>query len=50
VTKSGTAGHFSNSAAIRLGTLAANGDSAHNPGRNYTADMQTVFNKLDRRV
>jgi autotransporter family porin len=47
VTKSGTAGHFSNSAALRLGTLAANGDSAHNPGRNYTADMQTVFNKLD---
>lgn len=47
VTKSATTGHFSNAAALRLGTLAANGDSINNPGRNYTSDMQTVFNKLD---
>jgi len=40
VTKSGTTGHFSNNAAIRLGTLAAN-------GVGYGQDMQTVLNKLD---
>ncbi len=40
VTKSGTAGHFSNNAAVRLGTLAAN-------GVGYSQDMQTVLNKLD---
>ena len=39
-TKSGTAGHFSNDAADRLGALAA-------AGAGYTSDMQTVFNKLD---
>jgi len=40
VTKSGTSGHFSNNAAISLGTLAA-------AGTGYSADMQTVLNKLD---
>lgn len=40
VTKSGTAGHFYNNAAIRLGTLAA-------AGTGYGQDMQTVLNKLD---
>jgi len=40
VDKSGTAGHFSNNAAVRLGTLAADGVS-------YGQDMQTVLNKLD---
>jgi uncharacterized protein with beta-barrel porin domain len=40
VTKSDTDGHFSNNAAIRLATLGA-------AGTNYTADMQTVLNKLD---
>lgn len=40
VTKSGTAGHFSNAAATGLGTLAAS-------GTGYTSDMQTVLNKLD---
>lgn len=40
IAKSGTAGHFSNPAALRLGTLAAS-------GVNYTADLQTVLNKLD---
>lgn len=40
VSKSGTTGHFSNNAAIRLGTLAAN-------GVGYGQDMQTVLNKLD---
>ena len=47
IAKSETTGHFSNAAALRLGTLAANGDSTNNPGTNYTSDMQTVFNKLD---
>ncbi len=47
IAKSATTGHFSNAAALRLGTLAANGDTTNNPGTNYTSDMQTVFNKLD---
>lgn len=47
IAKSATTGHFSNAAALRLGTLAANGDTSNNPGTNYTSDMQTVFNKLD---
>lgn len=40
VTQSQTAGHFSNPAAIRLGTLGA-------AGTGYTRDLQTVFNMLD---
>lgn len=44
ITKSATTGHFSNAAALRLGTLAANGSAN---GSTYTGDMQTVFNKLD---
>ena len=40
VTKSGTAGHFSNSAAMRLGDLGA-------AGTGYNSDMQLVLNKLD---
>lgn len=40
ITKSGTSGHFSNAAALRLGTLAA-------AGSGYSRDMQTVLNKLD---
>jgi outer membrane autotransporter protein len=40
IVKSGTAGDISNAAALRLGTLAANGTA-------YTADVQTVLNKLD---
>jgi hypothetical protein len=40
VTKSGTAGHFSNNAATALGRLSA-------AGTGYSADMQVVFNKLD---
>jgi uncharacterized protein with beta-barrel porin domain len=40
IVKSGTAGDISNAAALRLGTLAANGTA-------YTADLQTVLNKLD---
>ena len=40
ITKSGTSGHFSNAAALRLGTLAA-------AGTTYGQDMQTVLNKLD---
>ena len=40
VTKSGTAGHFSNNAAVILGTMAA-------AGTGYNADMQRVFNMLD---
>lgn len=42
ITKSGTAGHFSNAAAQRLGELGAAGRSG-----NYSSDMQVVFNKLD---
>lgn len=42
ITKSGTAGHFSNAAAQRLGELGAAGKSG-----NYSSDMQVVFNKLD---
>jgi len=44
IAKSETTGHFSNAAALRLGTLAANGSAN---GSTYTSDMQTVFNKLD---
>lgn len=40
IAKSGTAGDISNAAALRLGTLAANGTA-------YTEDVQTVLNKLD---
>lgn len=40
ITKSNTSGHFSNPAALRLGTLAAAGSA-------YGQDMQTVLNKLD---
>ena len=40
ITKSGTAGHFSNNAASSLGALAA-------AGTGYSEDMQTVLNKLD---
>lgn len=40
VTKSATAGHFSQAAATRLGTLAE-------AGGDYSADMQRVINKLD---
>ncbi len=40
VSKSATAGHFSQAAATRLGTLAA-------VGGNYSDDMQRVINKLD---
>ena len=40
IGKSGTAGDISNAAALRLGTLAANGTA-------YTSDVQTVLNKLD---
>jgi uncharacterized protein with beta-barrel porin domain len=40
VTKTGTDSHFSNNAAIRLGTLAAN-------GVGYGQDLQTVLNILD---
>lgn len=40
ITKSGTTGHFSNPAALRLGTLAASGSA-------YTEDMQTALNMLD---
>lgn len=40
IVKSGTAGHISNAAALRLGTLAAN-------GIGYSADVQTVLNMLD---
>jgi outer membrane autotransporter protein len=40
VTLSNTSGHFSNNAAIRLGTLAST-------GLNYTSDFQTALNKLD---
>lgn len=44
IAKSATTGHFSNAAALRLGTLAADGSAN---GSTYTEDMQTVFNKLD---
>lgn len=44
ITKSATNGHFSNAAALRLGTLATDGSVN---GSTYTGDMQTVFNKLD---
>jgi len=40
ITKSATASHYSNDAAVRLGTLGV-------AGSDYTSDMQTVFNKLD---
>lgn len=40
ITASDTAGHFSNDAALRLGTLAAS-------GQDYDEDMQTVLNMLD---
>lgn len=40
VTKSATEGHFSQAAATRLGTLAADGEA-------YSADMQRVINTLD---
>jgi outer membrane autotransporter protein len=40
IAKSSTTGHFSNPAALRLGTLAADGLS-------YGQDLQTVLNKLD---
>jgi outer membrane autotransporter protein len=40
ITKSVTTGHFSNPAALRLGTLAA-------AGSDYRQDMQTVLNMLD---
>lgn len=40
ISFSNTSGHFSNPAAVRLGTLAAG-------GVNYTADMQTALNMLD---
>jgi uncharacterized protein with beta-barrel porin domain len=40
ITKSATTGHFSNPAALRLGTLAA-------AGSDYRQDMQTVLNMLD---
>lgn len=40
ITASNTTGHFSNPAALRLGTLAA-------AGASYSSDMQTVLNKLD---
>ena len=40
VTKSATAGHSSNGAAVRLGALGAAGTA-------YSADMQLVLNKLD---
>lgn len=40
IAKSGTEGNISNAAALRLGTLAANGTA-------YTEDVQTVLNKLD---
>lgn len=40
ITASGTTGHFSNDAALRLGTLARAGES-------YDEDMQTVLNQLD---
>lgn len=40
ITLSNTSGHFSNPAALRLGTLAAN-------GFDYGSDMQTVLNILD---
>lgn len=40
ITKSATVGHFSNSAANRLGALGSAGTA-------YNADMQVVLNKLD---
>lgn len=40
ITKSDTLGHFSNTAATRLGTLAA-------AGSDYTADFQKALNMLD---
>lgn len=40
IAKSATTGHFSNPAALRLGTLAYN-------GTGYSQDIQTVLNKLD---
>jgi len=40
VTKSGLTNHFATPVAVRLGELAA-------AGTGYTADMQTIFNKVD---
>jgi outer membrane autotransporter protein len=40
ITLSNTSGHFSNPAALRLGTLAA-------VGSDYGSDMQTALNMLD---
>jgi len=46
VVKSGTTGHFSNPAALQLGTLAYYGKNS-GVGINYSQDIQTVLNKLD---